>query len=55
MEREKRRRFAFYCIAHPLAVFAKQYNCRPDLVSLAIMVTLVLCVLTLPLLFSLAF
>ena len=37
------------------AVFAKQYNCRPDLVSLAIMVTLVLCVLTLPLLFSLAF
>ena len=37
------------------AVFAKQYNCRPDLVSLAIMVTLVLCVVSLPVLFSLVF
>jgi hypothetical protein len=37
------------------AVFAKQYNCRPDLVSLAIMVTLVLSVLSMTALFSLAF
>jgi predicted permease len=37
------------------AVFAKQYNCRPDLVSLAIMVTLVLSVLSITILFSFAF
>lgn len=33
------------------AVFAKQYNCRPDLVSVAIMVSLVFSVFTLSLLF----
>jgi predicted permease len=33
------------------AVFSKQYNCRPDLVSMAIMVTLVLSVITESLLF----
>ena len=32
-------------------VFAKQYNCRPDLVSMAIMVTLVLSVASVSLLF----
>jgi predicted permease len=33
------------------AVFAKQYNCRPDLVSMAIMVSLVLSVITVSILF----
>ena len=32
-------------------VFAKQYNCRPDLVSMAIMVTLVLSVASVSLIF----
>lgn len=34
------------------AVFAKQYNCRPDLVTMAIMVTLVLSLLSMSLLFA---
>jgi len=34
-----------------MVVFAKQYNCRPDLVSMAIMVTLVLSVASVSLLF----
>ena len=33
------------------AVFAKQYNCRPDLVSMAVMVTLVLSLLSVSSLF----
>ena len=33
------------------AVFAKQYNCRPDLVSLAIMISLVISVITISSLF----
>lgn len=37
------------------AVFAKHYNCRPDLVSMAVMVTLVLSVATVSLLFLLLF
>jgi hypothetical protein len=37
------------------AVFAKQYNCRPDLVSVAIVVTLVLSVFSTALLFLLFF
>ncbi|OPL13180.1 MAG: hypothetical protein AVO38_13950 [delta proteobacterium ML8_D] len=37
------------------AVFAKNYNCRPDLVSTAVMVTLVLSVATVSLLFLLLF
>jgi len=37
------------------AVFAKQYNCRPDLVSMAIMVTLVLSVITVSGLFAFIF
>ncbi len=36
-------------------VFAKQYNCRPELVSIAIVVTLLLSVVTVPLLFVLFF
>ncbi|MFA5419824.1 MAG: AEC family transporter [Bacteroidales bacterium] len=37
------------------AVFAKHYNCRPDLVSLTIMVTLILSVLSMGVIFNLAF
>lgn len=37
------------------AVFAKHYNCRPDLVSMAVMVTLVVSVATVSLLFLLLF
>ncbi len=37
------------------AVFARHYNCRPDLVSMAVMVTLVLSVVTVSLLFWLLF
>lgn len=37
------------------AVYAKQYNCRPDLVSMAIMVTLVVSLLSISLLFLLFF
>jgi hypothetical protein len=37
------------------AVFARHYNCRPDLVSMAVMVTLVMSVLTVSLLFWLLF
>ena len=37
------------------AVFAKQYNCRPDLVSLAIMTTLALSLATVSLMFYFAF
>lgn len=37
------------------AVFAKRYNCRPDLVSLAIVVTLILSVVTMSLVFAFSF
>jgi len=37
------------------AVFARHYNCRPDLVSMAVMVTLVLSVVTVSVLFLLLF
>lgn len=37
------------------AVFAKQYNCRPDLVSLAIMITLVLSVVSVSSIFAFIF
>lgn len=37
------------------AVFARHYNCRPDLVSMAVMVTLVMSVVTVSLLFWLLF
>jgi len=37
------------------AVFAKQYNCNPELVSSTVVVTLLACVFTVPLLFLLLF
>jgi predicted permease len=37
------------------AVFAKQYNCNPQLVSTTVAVTLVACVFTVPVLFFFLF
>jgi len=37
------------------AIFAKQYNCNPELVSAAVVVTLIACLLTVPLLFLFLF